>query len=117
MANPMFPNVNPLPFRYPQAPMAFPSIAGMRSFDPALPPVGGYSPEDLERMRFALMQSGMDPAMLGRIQQVMAMRGGSNQPTAVDLEAQLLRPTQRKRAAVGWRQANPFDVAADAMIQ
>jgi len=65
-----FPNVNPAPFRFAQAPASFPSVLGMRSFDPALPAVGGYSRQDLERMRFALMQSGDDPGMLARINQI-----------------------------------------------
>lgn len=101
-----FANVSPLPFQTAQLPFA---LLG-RAFAPQLPAVGGYDAADLERMRFLLMQSGADPAMLGRINEVMSMRG-TDVPA---LDGQLLRP---KKNAVGWRKHNPFDVAADAMQQ
>jgi hypothetical protein len=107
MANPFFQNVQANPFTFAQLPFG---LLG-RSFAPQLPAVGGYTDADLERMRFALMQSGTDPAMLGRIRTVMAMRG-LDAPT---LEAQLLRPTPAKKNAEGWRKHNPFDVLADQL--
>lgn len=111
----LFPNVNPAPLLFAPVPAAIPSIVGMRSFDPTLPAVGGYSDADLERMQFTLMRSGMDPAMLARIREVMAMRRRHDPSDAAKVEAGLLRPTPAKLNAVGWRQHNPFDVAADAM--
>jgi hypothetical protein len=107
MANPLFPNVNPTPFTRAQLPFG---LLGM-SLQPQLPAVGGYSNADLERMRFQLMQSGADPAMLDRIRTVMAMRGLDMRTP--DMEAQLLRETPKSKNAVGWRKHNPFDVLAD----
>jgi hypothetical protein len=109
-----FPNVKPAPFMFAKAPASFPSIVGMRSFDQALPAVGGYTDADLERMMFSLRQSGADPAMLGRIQQVMAMRRGSEPPL-------MLRPTPGKAKRVAAPQPsasyNPFGVINDVLAQ
>lgn len=88
-----FNNVNPTPFAFAQPPAA---LLG-RSFAPQLPPTGGYSAADLERMRFALMQSGGDPAMLGRINEVLAMRRDA--PSGAP--PQLLRPTPQKQSRIG----------------
>jgi hypothetical protein len=109
MAPSQFPNVNPAPFKFARATV---SIFG-RSLATQLPPVVGYSRADLERLRFALKQSGADPALLDRVRQVMAARE-LNVPTPAP-EIVLLNPSRRQRNAVSWRRHNPFDVAADAM--
>jgi hypothetical protein len=99
-----FANVNPAAFQFAQAPGSFLG----RSFTPQLPAVGGYSRADLERMRFALMQSGGDPGKLQRIMEVMAMRRADAGDPPV-----MLRPTPAKARRVAARapQAmsyNPF---------
>lgn len=88
-----FPNVNPMPFVFAQPPAA---LFG-RSFAPQLPPVGGYSRADLERMRFALVQSGADPSRLARINEVIAMREADAAPAN---PLMLLRPTPQKQGRI-----------------
>jgi hypothetical protein len=44
------------------------------SAQPTLPPVGGYTRDDLERLRYQLLRSGEDPAMMGRVAEVIGMR-------------------------------------------
>ena len=107
-----FATVGPAPFAFAQAPGSFMG----RSVQPNLPPVGGYSREDLERMRFALAQSGADPAMLGRIDEVIALRRAGEPPL-------MLQPTSakmRRVAAPPAQQAgayNPFAVVGGMLGQ
>lgn len=107
-----FANVNPAPFAFAQVPGSFLG----RSREPNLPPVGGYSREDLERMRFTLAQSGADPAMLQRIDEVIARRRAVEPPL-------MLQPTPakaRRVAAQPQQQAasiNPFATVSGALAQ
>lgn len=71
------------------------------SANPSLPPIGGYSRDDLERMRYALMRDGGDPAMLGRISEVIGMRPANEERAGYDPEQVLLRPTPQKAQGMG----------------
>jgi hypothetical protein len=105
-----FPNVRPAPFQFAQVPFG---LLG-RSAEPTLPAVGGYSRADLERMRLTLAQSGADPAMLARIDEVIGMRRG-------DAPLVMLRPTpaKAKRVAAAPQAAgiNPFAALAGVLAQ
>jgi hypothetical protein len=113
MSPTQFTNVTPAPFLLARPPASFLG----RSMQPTLPQVGGYSRQDLERMRFALMQSGADPGMLQRIDQVIAMRSGA----VPDVQSQMLSrpPLRPSPAQVGQPAAsyNPFGILSGTLAQ
>jgi hypothetical protein len=79
----------PAPFAFAQVP---PTFLG-RTVNPSMPAQGGYTRDDLERMRFALSQSGADPAMLQRVETIIGMRRDGAMP----VQPQMLRPSAAKQ--------------------
>lgn len=102
------PQVQPGLFQFAAVPSSFFGL----SAEPTLPAVGGYSDTDLERMRLALAQSGVEPDKLARIDEIRARRKGA----PVDAAMMLLRPTPAKVQGVQ-RSAdiNPFGVLSDVL--
>jgi hypothetical protein len=87
-------NLKPAPFQFAQMP---PGLLGV-SANPQIPPVGGYSDQNLTDMGMHLDRTGLDPAMLNRVQEVISNRRIAAQMPE-ELESQMLGPTTTQKAA------------------